>query len=72
MIYYNSENTIIFLNIKKIIYYYWIKYINIRYYYIKKRVKNGEIKLLYISISKITVNDLMKPLLTPLFIKNIE
>ena len=60
------------LNTKKTIYCCWIKYINIRYYYIKKKVKNGEIKLLYISIFKIIVNNLIKPLLAPLFIKNIK
>ena len=71
IIYYNSENIMAFLNIKKIIYHYQIKYINIRYYYIKKRVKNEEIKLLYIFISKIIVNNLIKPLLALLFIRNI-
>ena len=72
IIYYNSENIIIFLNIKKIIYYHWTKYINIRYYYIKKKIKNGEIKLLYIPTFKIIVNNLIKPLLTPLFIRSIR
>ena len=61
----------VFLNIKGIIYYYWIKYINIRYYYIKKRVENGKIKLFYISISEIIVDSLTKPLLIPLFIRSI-
>ena len=61
-----------FLDTKKIIYYHWIKHINIKHYYIKKRVKDGEIKLFYISTSEIIVNDLMKPLLTPLFIRNIK
>ena len=62
----------VFLNIKKIIHYYWIKYINIKHYYIKKKVENGEVKLLHIFISKIIVNNLMKPLLAPLFIRNIR
>ena len=71
IIYYNNKNTIIFLDTKKIIYYHQIKYINIRYHYIKKRIENKKIKLLYIPISKIIVNNLIKPLSTPLFIKNI-
>ena len=61
-----------FLNIKKTIHHRWIKYINIRYHYIKERIKNGEIKLLYIPTFKIIVNNLIKPLLTSLFIKNIR
>ena len=61
----------VLLDIKETIHYHWIKYINIRYYYIKERVENREIKLLYIFTSKIIINNLMKPLLTPLFIKNI-
>ena len=72
MIYYNNKNTIVFSNIKGIIHYHQTKYINIKYHYIKKRVEDGEIKLLYIPISKIIVNNLIKPLLTPLFIRNIE
>ena len=62
----------IFLNIKKIIYYCRTKYINIRHYYIKKRIENREIKLFYIFTFEIIVNDLIKPLLTPLFIKSIK
>ena len=54
------------------IYHRWIKYINIRYYYIKKRIENREIKLLYIPISKIIINNLTKPLSTPLFIRSIR
>ena len=61
----------IFLDIKRIIYYHQIKYINIRYHYIKERIKDREIKLFYIPIFKIIVNNLIKPLLTPLFIRSI-
>ena len=61
-----------FLDIKEIIHYYQIKYINIRHHYIKKKIENREIKLFYISISKIIINNLIKPLSTPLFIRNIR
>ena len=71
IIYYNNKNIMIFLDIKKIIYCCWIKYIDIRYYYIKKRVENGEIKLLHIPTSEIIVNSLIKPLLTLLFVRSI-
>ena len=71
MIYCNNKSTIIFLDIKGIIYHHQIKYINIRHHYIKERVGDGEIKLLYISISKIIIDSLMKSLLTPLFMRNI-
>ena len=53
------------------IYYCWIKYINIRYYYIKKRVEDGEIKLFYIFIFKIIVDNLIKFLSALLFIRSI-
>ena len=71
IIYCNSESIIIFLDIKEIIYYYWIKYINIRYHYIKERIENEEIKLLYILIFKIIADDLIKSLLILLFVRNI-
>ena len=71
IIYYNNKSTIIFLDIKGIIYYCRIKYINIRYHYIKKRVENRKIKLLYIPIFKIIVNNLIKPLSTSLFVRSI-
>ena len=71
IIYYNSENIIIFLDIKGMIYHRRTKHINIRYHYIKEREEDGEIKLLYIPIFKIIVNNLMKPLSAPLFMRNI-
>ena len=71
MIYYNNKNTITFLDIKKIIYYYQIKYIDIRHHYIKERIENRKIKLLYVFIFKIIVDGLIKPLSTPLFVRSI-
>ena len=72
MIYCDSESAIIFLDIKGIIYYRWIKYIDIRHHYIKERVEDGEIKLFYILIFEIIVDGLMKPLLALLFVRNIK
>ena len=72
MIYCDSKNTIILLDIKRIIHRHWIKYIDIRYYYIKERVENREIKLLHIFISEIIVNSLIKPLSALLFIRSIR
>ena len=62
----------VFLDIKGIIHYRRTKHINIRHHYIKERIENGKIKLLYIPTSKITADNLIKPLSAPLFIKNIR
>ena len=62
----------VFLDIKGTIYYRQIKYINIKYYYIKERIEDREIKLFYIPISKIIANSLIKSLSTSLFIRNIR
>ena len=59
------------MDIKGIIHYYQIKYINIKHYYIKEKIEDEEIKLLYIPISEIIINSLIKPLSALLFIRNI-
>ena len=71
IIYYNNKNTMVFLDTKGTIHYYWIKYIDIKHHYIKKRIENREIKLLYISTSKIIADNLIKLLLALLFVRNI-
>ena len=59
------------MDTKEIIYYHQIKYIDIKHYYIKKKIENGEIKLFYIPTSEITADSLIKSLSTPLFMRSI-
>ena len=54
---------------KNLIFYNYIKYINIQYYYVRETIINNNIKLKYMSIDNMVVDGLTKPLFVNKFNK---
>ena len=51
---------------------YRIKYIVIKYYYIRKRIDSGLLRFNYVFTKEINVDNLIKPLLKPDFFRFID